>query len=261
MTPLSELAKDEWAVVQALIYPAGSGKEKQLEDIARSVKDKGFYYKAFGDYPVQQKLKYPLFAVCIRAMAFGRKGSSDTSKLRLFPAAVENALMSFSSPGDNSIKLSCEIPEGAKIPEAHRSINSTLDEKELLSVLERRTYRHGFILNSRELASIFHFPSRSLNHPKLLRQEESIGKAPESITSGDGLLIGVNEVFGHSQKVYVPEDFRFRHIYVVGKTGTGKTTLLLNMIKTDIDTGKGVGLIDPHGDLSSAVLSFVQKGG
>ena len=65
----------------------------------------------------------------------------------------------------------------------------------------------------------------------------------------DGLLIGINAVHGKEQEVYVPADYRFRHIYVVGKTGTGKTTLLLNMIKSDIDAGKGVGVIDPHGDL------------
>jgi len=64
-----------------------------------------------------------------------------------------------------------------------------------------------------------------------------------------GLHIGINAVHGREQEVYVPEDYRFRHIYVVGKTGTGKTTLLLNMIKSDIDAGKGVGVIDPHGDL------------
>ena len=50
---------------------------------------------------------------------------------------------------------------------------------------------------------------------------------------------------------------RRRHIYVLGKTGMGKSTLLENMIYSDIMNGSGVGVIDPHGDLADAVLNFV----
>lgn len=259
MTPLSELERDEGAVIQSIIYPANSIKGKQLENIAGLVKYKRDFYLKFGDCPAQQKLKYPLFTLCIRAMSFGKKELSDNSRLKSFALSVENAFMSFSSPEDNSLKLSVKIPDSMNVPDSYRHVKSDLNEKELLSVLERKTYRHGFILNSRELASVCHFPSNSLNHPKLLRQETNIGKAPDAITSGNGLLVGVNEVFSQSQMVYVPEDFRFRHIYVVGKTGTGKTTLLLNMIKADIDAGKGVGLIDPHGDLVESIMRVIPE--
>jgi len=53
-----------------------------------------------------------------------------------------------------------------------------------------------------------------------------------------------------------PRD-RLRHIYVVGKTGTGKTTLLKNMALQDISGGRGLGIIDPHGDLAEDILDFI----
>ncbi len=62
---------------------------------------------------------------------------------------------------------------------------------------------------------------------------------------------GTDHVFG------IKEDDRRRHTYVIGKTGMGKTNLLENMIISDIKSGKGVAVIDPHGDLAEAVLNFV----
>ena len=62
---------------------------------------------------------------------------------------------------------------------------------------------------------------------------------------------GTDHVFG------IKEDDRRRHTYVIGKTGMGKTNLLENMIISDIKAGRGVAVIDPHGDLAEAVLNFV----
>ena len=52
---------------------------------------------------------------------------------------------------------------------------------------------------------------------------------------------------------------RMAHTYMIGKTGTGKSTLLLNMIVSDMRSGNGIALIDPHGDLAEQVLDFVPK--
>ena len=54
-------------------------------------------------------------------------------------------------------------------------------------------------------------------------------------------------------------DERCRHLYVVGQTGTGKSTLLLNLIAQDLAAGAGLALLDPHGDLAEAVLMHVPK--
>src|SRR4030043_1215157 len=57
----------------------------------------------------------------------------------------------------------------------------------------------------------------------------------------------------------IKEKNRRGHMYVIGKTGTGKTTLIENMIISDIKAGNGIAVIDPHGDLSERLLNFVPK--
>jgi type IV secretory pathway TraG/TraD family ATPase VirD4 len=61
------------------------------------------------------------------------------------------------------------------------------------------------------------------------------------------------------QKFGIREKNRRGHIYIVGKTGTGKSTLIENMVISDVNDGNGLALIDPHGDLTEAVLDFVPK--
>ena len=52
---------------------------------------------------------------------------------------------------------------------------------------------------------------------------------------------------------------RRRHLYIVGQTGTGKSTLLLNLIRQDLVSGEGLALLDPHGDLAEAALAHVPR--
>jgi len=118
-------------------------------------------------------------------------------------------------------------------------------------------------LSASELASLFHVPG--VLHPLVAREisrivpppasfVRSIENAHEPVTwLGEALLPERTLQFG----LAIPE--RRLHTYVVGKTGTGKSTLLAGILKQDLDAGYGVGLIDPHGDLAEMVLSFVPK--
>jgi len=72
--------------------------------------------------------------------------------------------------------------------------------------------------------------------------------------SGDDAPIGVNVHRGTRSAISLDESIRFRHTYVVGQTGTGKSTLLLRMILADLQRGRGVAVIDPHGSLIDSVL-------
>ena len=73
------------------------------------------------------------------------------------------------------------------------------------------------------------------------------------------LLLGENDYLGRTEKVFCSQKDRLHHIYIVGQTGTGKTTLLKTMILSDIYQGKGVGVIDPHGDLFDELLHYIPK--
>lgn len=70
-------------------------------------------------------------------------------------------------------------------------------------------------------------------------------------------IIGTTINWGDDQPVEIPASERRRHVYVIGQTGTGKSTLLRNLILQDIDEGRGVGFIDPHGDVAEELLDCI----
>jgi len=259
---LGNLGKGEYAIVQALISPLRNW-DTHLDVMSELPKEDKENLSGVKGLPFTQKRRYPLFAVCYRVMAFGNVEETDMERLETMFGSIERALVSYRAPDGNGLTSYpddiIERDDLLPIPKSYQQVKSGLDKDEVMSIFARQTHRHGFILNTQELASLCHFPHPALEHPKLLRQDSMFVKAPESMTTGQGLRLGINEVFGESQEVYIPEDFRFRHLYVVGKTGTGKTTFLYNLIKNDIDAGKGVALIDPHGDLVEQVLRNIPE--
>jgi type IV secretory pathway TraG/TraD family ATPase VirD4 len=80
-----------------------------------------------------------------------------------------------------------------------------------------------------------------------------VEKAPDEI------VLGVRDAWGREAPVSLFSDDRRQHVYMVGKSGTGKTTLLRNMILQDIEAGRGVGVIDPHGDLAADLLDHIPR--
>src|SRR5688572_28500059 len=70
-------------------------------------------------------------------------------------------------------------------------------------------------------------------------------------------VIGQTNFRGQKRTFGIYTDDRRRHLYIVGKTGVGKTTLMANMIRQDIEQGRGVALVDPHGDLASGLLDVI----
>ncbi len=79
------------------------------------------------------------------------------------------------------------------------------------------------------------------------------------LTNSDIAPIGVYNFRNQRKKFGIKLDDRRRHVYVIGKTGVGKTTLLENMVIADIQAGKGVGVIDPHGEFAEKMLDFVPE--
>lgn len=73
------------------------------------------------------------------------------------------------------------------------------------------------------------------------------------------VFIGTHEKWGQEQSLSLSPPDRRHHIYTIGKSGTGKTTLLRNLIIQDIEAGRGVGIIDPHGDLAEDILNHIPR--
>ena len=158
---------------------------------------------------------------------------------------VEGSFQQFSSPNFNSLKL--------------ERIKGNLLKKLCFNFSFRLfSNRERIILNSEELASIFHFPLTQLISPKVrwLKARES---APPTNLSKKGIILGKNVFRGEETVVRMTDDDRRRHLYIIGQTGTGKSTLLSNMIQQDIENGNGLAFIDPHGDVVERILGYIPK--
>ena len=116
----------------------------------------------------------------------------------------------------------------------------------------------SMVLSTEELASVFHLPASSTAIPKIkwLKSKEA---APPANLPTKGILIGESFFRSEQKPVYITEDDRRRHIYIVGQTGTGKSTLMTNMVIDDIRQDKGVAIIDPHGDLIETILGLIPE--
>src|SRR3989344_9184487 len=114
------------------------------------------------------------------------------------------------------------------------------------------------ISNTEELASVWHLPTSGTDIPKL-KWVKSKEATPPTILPESGVLIGESVFRGESKPVFVTDEDRRRHIYLIGQTGTGKSTLLVNMVASDIKEGKGLAIIDPHGELIESIVGLVPE--
>ena len=116
----------------------------------------------------------------------------------------------------------------------------------------------GFILNIEELATLMHLPASSMEIPNISWIYSKKSEPPPSLPTKDCNYIG--ETIYRSYKVRFGiknGDDRLRHMYLIGKSGTGKSTLFETMISQDIANGFGVGVLDPHGETIDRVLEYI----
>lgn len=112
------------------------------------------------------------------------------------------------------------------------------------------------VLSTEELATLWHLPvaSDATNH---LGQNAAVQLPPPANlppTTKDHTTLGETTYRQEYRPVGLSVADRRRHVYVIGKSGSGKTTILERLIAADIRAGRGVGLIDPHGDLATSIL-------
>lgn len=194
------------------------------------------------DLPAQtkQKLNSPLVAAVLRV---GAQGSDSDDALMLL-SRISCALCPF------------DVPLGQElIPLSNDGYDDAAHERDLLG---RSTHRSGMLLNVEELAALVHLPGAAVSHPQFVRFTTRTKEAPPA-TRGHQLVLGANAHLGHQNDVTLSRQQRLRHVYVIGASGTGKSTLLLSMIAQDLEAGNGLALLDPHGDLVDAVLARIPE--
>ncbi len=190
---------------------------------------------------IEDKTRYPAFEVMIRVVA-----SSNISQRA--HSILNNVVASFSlfdAPGKNGFKFT-----------PARDIESFVTAY-IMRFFPTEVNQN--ILNSVELAGIFHFPDeKSIPTSQLERQASKQVDGPRNI-SDKGMMLGYNLFRGTKKRINLDPEDRRRHIYAVGQTGTGKSTMLENMALQDMIAGEGFAFIDPHGDTAERLLAMVPR--
>ncbi len=274
LSNMSKLAESgEGAAVQILVRPAPKSYVKQIysaieslkkgtklttvlkagsisaKDVAKELgkmvapaKKKDDDFKMVDDEAikvVQSKISKPIFSANIRVVA----SAAEQDRAEDILSGLVGTYGQFNAPIRNKI-------------EAVEPRN----QKKLLYKFSFREFdsANAVVLNSAELASLFHLPTFSTDIPRIkwLRTREA---PPPDNLPAEGIIIGESVFRGEHKPVRITDEDRRRHLYIIGQTGTGKSGLQANMITQDIKNGKGVCVIDPHGDLVDYVLSVVPK--
>lgn len=118
--------------------------------------------------------------------------------------------------------------------------------------------KHKMILNTEELSSLWHLPLPTTETPNIRWMMARTAPAPTNVPTA-GLELGYNVYRGHKTPIFMKDGDRRRHMYIMGKTGTGKSEFIKNLAVQDIKNGKGICVIDPHGDLADGLLELVPK--
>lgn len=174
---------------------------------------------------------------------------------------------------DVRIRLVVHVPEGESQPASRRlglmsgAVGSfTVSRLATFRVAGRRRgpvgslRSNGFLMSHEELATLCHPPTASVRVERMHKAEHAELEAPVLLPSGENeaeVVVGRVKFRGDRRTFGIGQEDRRRHLYVVGKTGMGKTTLLYNQIAADIAGGRGLALIDPHGDLADALLGTI----
>ena len=190
---------------------------------------------------ITNKMRYPGFETLIRVIA-----SSDTKpRSDAILGGIVSAFSQFDSPELNGFK-----------------VNIFKDIKKLAVDYTFRFFpikTRTNILNSVELASIYHLPDQNaIPSSGVERQLTKQVDGPAKLAT-DGIFLGTNEFRGNQKAIYLSDDDRRRHMYIIGQTGMGKSVFLENIAFQDMCDGRGFAFIDPHGDAVEALLKRVPE--
>lgn len=279
LNSLSTLDKEDGAGVQILIRPADPGWRKQATaeaqrkrqggksstGIDKALGGAGQIFTALtkppetrdGSQPekpheissldesivqsIEEKTRQPAYEVLIRVVA----SSNLSHRAQTILNTIVATFALFDAPGKNGFKF---VPA--------KDIESFVTAY-ILRFFPQSGSRN--VLNTTELATLFHFPDQqNIPTSQLERQPSKQVDGPRNVPE-EGLLLGYNLFRGAKKAIRLTEQDRARHIYIVGQTGTGKSVFMENLALQDMLEGRGFCFVDPHGDAAEKLLSMVPK--
>lgn len=233
---LSNILSGDGGLMSALWKPPETGEhtdkpeDKQLTSLERARIE-----------VIEEKTRYPGYEVLIRVVV----SSNTAARSQVLLKNVISAFALFDSPSNNGFKFT-----------------TAREIEELVTSYIFRFFPQTVqsnILNSVELATVFHLPDHSsIPTSQVQRQMSKQVDGPTQLME-EGVLLGYNEFRGVKKPIRLSENDRRRHTYIIGQTGTGKSVLLENIAYQDMMDGRGFAFVDPHGDSVEALLSRVPK--
>jgi len=282
---LSKISKDAGAAIQIMVRPAAGGWQEKGRDEAKDM----FAGKSGGGLKWYNPLTWLKFVVDLMWKGEDIVDTGNEGGERNTPM-VEEAVKAIEQKNEGIgfetiIRVVTSAPTADEAGENLGHIVSSFvqyansrgnefdntrwhNEKWLIGNFILRTFRRSLlewiwgkkmILSPEELASIFHLPNIRFNkYPCIAWQNYKIAPAPLNIPK-EGILLGYNHYRGEKTEIRMKREDRFRHFYVIGQTGTGKSSVLQVMIRQDLANGDGICVIDPHGSLVESILPFIPR--
>lgn len=188
---------------------------------------------------IQSKATKPLFDTNIRIVV----SAGNEMRAKQLLNDIQGSLVQFTANEMNSLKVV--------------NISSRALDK-LLFNFSFRLFDNSFstFLSTEEITSLYHFPLASTLAPRIKFLKSKASEPPTNL-SQEGIILGRNIFRGVISLIRMTKNDRRRHFYVLGQTGTGKSTLMENMIYQDIANGDGVAFIDPHGTAIEKILGTI----
>jgi len=190
---------------------------------------------------IDDKTRHPGYEVLIRVVA----SSNIAQRAQAILSNVVATFALFDAPGKNGFKYT-------PAKDTERFVTAYI-----LRLFPQESKQS--ILNSVELATLFHFPDqRNTPTSQLERQASRQVDGPRNMPD-DGLLLGYNVFRGVKKPVRLSLEDRRRHLYVVGQTGVGKSIFLENLALQDMLAGRGFAFVDPHGETVERLMAMVPR--
>ncbi len=191
---------------------------------------------------IEKKISSPIYNVNIRIVASSRSKAEAED----ICSDIESAFNQFENTKGNSFVF--KRITGGFLKSMLRDFSFRLFNK-----------KRSLALNAEELTSCVHFQTKAIKSSSSLRRDAVKKASAPATMPSEGVLLGVNDFQGNEREVRIAPEDRLRHFYVIGQTGTGKSTILKNMAIQDIQNGEGVCMIDPHGSDLDDILATVPK--
>jgi type IV secretory pathway TraG/TraD family ATPase VirD4 len=246
---LSKMSEGEAGIVQILIRATDNKWKKEGKSYISSIKKKEatpdkatFKVDSKALEKIDEKTSKPGFETAIRIVVSSTSKEAAEAHVR----NIKSAFNQFSSDLNSFATAPIHFKGGFMVNFIYKFFPVFEPFGKSISVL-----------TSEELATLFHFPNKTVETPHINWLKAKTAPVAAEVPSTGGTYIGFGHYRGVRRNVSIGFEDRRRHMYIIGKTGTGKSELLQDMAIQDIKAGYGVCVIDPHGDLIENILQYI----